>query len=226
MPGYRVCTEVSATCPVSATTYGYYPNLPANIIFTVVFGVTGILQLVLGLRYRTYTWMIGVTLGCLLEMAGYIGRLLMHQNPWSSSGFKLQVVALVLSPSFIAAGIDLTMKHVALTFGKELSRIQPRLYTWVFIGVDIFSIVVQAAGGGIAASGDVHPELLKAGDGKCSSLFQPAAQYTDELRRRYPCWYRPPNLPAGDIRSGRGGVRVSPSPQSRSAVARQYRLHA
>lgn len=166
MPGYQSCTEVTASCPVEATTYGYYPNLAGNTLFAVIFGLCGLLQLVFGIRYRTYTWMIGVTAGCLLEMAGYIGRIEMHSNPWSSSAFKLQVVALILSPSFIAAGIDLTMKHVALTFGTELSRIKPSLYTWVFIGVDIFAIVVQAAGGGISLAGDTHPDLLKTGDSK------------------------------------------------------------
>ena len=104
-------------------------------------------------------------------MAGYIGRILMHDNPWNANGFKLQIDALILSPSFIAASVDLTMKHVALTFGEERSRIKPRLYTWVFIGVDFFSIVVQAVGGGIAASGLEHPEYLNTGDGELEKLW-------------------------------------------------------
>ena len=53
--------------------------------------------------------------------------------------------------------------------GPECSRLRPRLYTWVFIGCDIGSIVVQACGGGVAASaGNRAPfkqSLLNAGDG-------------------------------------------------------------
>jgi len=36
--------------------------------------------------------------GCAGEMAGYIGRIMMHSNPWSNSGFELQICTLIFSP--------------------------------------------------------------------------------------------------------------------------------
>ncbi|CZS96125.1 related to phospholipid-translocating ATPase [Rhynchosporium agropyri] len=128
------CTSVTPQCPVSATTYGYRPNLP------------------------------GLFIGCGLEFAGYIGRILMHSNPWDQSSFRLQIVALILGPSFIAAGIDLTLKHIVIYFGAQYSLIKPALYTWGFIGLDIFSILLQAAGGGLAASGESDRKLLDIGN--------------------------------------------------------------
>jgi hypothetical protein len=164
-PSYQTCTDVSPYCPVEATTYGYYPNLAGNALFCAIFAICGLLQIILGIRYKTYTWMLGLTIGTLLEMAGYVGRLLMNKNPWNSSGFKLQIVALVLSPSFVAAGIDLTLKHLVLIFGPQWSRIKPNKIPWIFIGVDFAAIVVQACGGAVAAVADVnHASLLKAGD--------------------------------------------------------------
>lgn len=77
----------------------------------------------------------------------------MNSNPWDSNGFKIQICCLILSPSFLAAGIYLTLKHMVLALGPEKSRLKPKLYTWIFISCDIFSILLQAAGGGIAASG-------------------------------------------------------------------------
>lgn len=106
----------------------------------------------------------GLVGGCLLEFAGYIGRLLMHTNPFHESALRLQIICLILAPSFIAAGIDLTLKHLVIRFGPEYSLIRPALYTWLFISLDIFSIILQAAGGGLAASGLVHPELLEIGN--------------------------------------------------------------
>lgn len=79
---------------------------------------------------------------------------MMHNNPWDDVGFKIQIVCLIIAPSFLAAGIYLTLKHIIMALGPEHSRLKPRLYTWIFISCDALSIVVQAVGGGIAASSD------------------------------------------------------------------------
>jgi RTA1 like protein len=165
MASYSTCTEVSLACPVSATTYGYYPNLGGNIFFAVFFGIIGVCQIGLGIYFRTWTFMIALSIGVLMEMAGYVGRILMHSNPWSIGNFDLQIVCLVLAPAFIAAGIYLFLKHIILFLGPEYSRLSPRLYTWIFIGCDIGSLVLQAAGGGIAASAKkTNHMLLQTGD--------------------------------------------------------------
>lgn len=160
-----LCTHVTPECPVSATTYGYVPNLGANTFFTVFYGILGICQLVLGIYFRTWTFMMALVVGAWMETAGYVGRLLMHQNPWSQSAFKLQIVCLVLAPTFVAAGVYLTLKHTILYLGPRYSRLKPALFTWTFIGCDIGSLCLQAAGGGIAASaGRTDRSLLKIGD--------------------------------------------------------------
>ncbi|KAJ5231912.1 uncharacterized protein N7469_006500 [Penicillium citrinum] len=165
MPSYAECFEVSEYCPVEATTYGYYPNFGGNVFFTVFFGVLGICQLGLGVYFRTWTFMIALGIGALMEMAGYIGRVLMNDNPWSAPAFKLQIVCLVLAPTFVAAGIYLTLKHIVLALGPQHSKLKPRLFTWIFIGCDVGSLLLQAAGGGVAAAaGNTDQDMLKAGD--------------------------------------------------------------
>ena len=165
MPSYQSCTHVTPECPVQATTYGYYPNLGGNIFFTAFFGVLGVCQLGLGVYFRTWTFMVALGVGTFMEMAGYIGRVLMHDNPWNQGAFKLQIVCLVLAPTFVAAGVYLTLKHIVLNLGPEHSRLKPRLFTWIFISCDIGSLILQAAGGGVAAAaGNDNRKLLKAGD--------------------------------------------------------------
>lgn len=44
--------------------------------------------------------------------AGYGGRLMLHNDPFSDSGFKLQIVLLTFAPAFLAAGIYLNLKHL------------------------------------------------------------------------------------------------------------------
>ena len=101
--------------------------------------------------------MLAVGLGVFSEMVGYIGRLIMHQNPWSNPGFETQICCLVLAPSFLAAGIYLTLKHMVLYCGPEYSRLKANWYPWIFVGSDLGSIIVQAIGGGVAASAKNKP---------------------------------------------------------------------
>lgn len=162
------CTEVSPECPASATTLGYAPNLAAGIIFTAAYAICGVITLAIGIWKRTWAFGFVVGAGFLLETCGYIGRIMMHYNAWSSAGFKMDLVCIILAPTLICAGIYLTLKHVARTVGPSFSRITPRLYTWVFIPFDIFCLCLQAVGGGVdsAASDSTppNPKLLKTGD--------------------------------------------------------------
>lgn len=164
-PTYKTCKEVSAICPVIATTYGYYPNFGGNIFFTILFGICAILSVAFGVKSRTWTYTAALFSGTVLECLGYVGRVMMHDNPWSGDAFKLQICCLVLAPSFLAACIYLTLKHLVLFFGPEHSILKPRLYPWIFIGCDIGSICLQALGGGVASAATNNPNLLKTGNG-------------------------------------------------------------
>ena len=74
----------------------------------------------------------------------------------------------MIAPSFLAAGVYLTLKHTVIFCGPEHSRLKPGRYPWIFIGCDLGSIVIQAIGGGVAAgastSGNASKTLLDAGD--------------------------------------------------------------
>jgi hypothetical protein len=163
---HDLCNAVSPECPVGDTLYGYYPNLGANVFFASLFGLLLLAQLIIGTYTRTWTFMLAVGLGIFGEMTGYIGRLIMHKNPWSDVGFEMQICCLVLAPSFLAAGIYLTLKHMVIYCGPEYSRLKAKWYPWIFIGSDLGSIIVQAIGGGVAASAknNAAKSLLTAGD--------------------------------------------------------------
>lgn len=106
---------------------------------------------------------IAISLGCLCEVIGYIGRIMMNDNPFSTSGFEMQICCLIIAPAFVSAGIYVTLKHVVLNFGESWSRLRPAMYTYVFIVGDLTSLVLQGAGGGLAASSDFGSELQDQG---------------------------------------------------------------
>ncbi|PYI17479.1 putative RTA1 domain protein [Aspergillus violaceofuscus CBS 115571] len=165
MTGTSNCTEVTPQCPVSATTYGYRPNLGGNCLFAAIFGLCTVYQLVAGIRSRQKLFAIALTVGCVMELIGYTGRIKMHKNPWDSGGFETQIICLILAPSFVAAGIYWSLKHIVMVLAPEKSLLRPDLYPWIFVGCDIGSILLQAAGGGVAgAAKSNNPKLLNAGN--------------------------------------------------------------
>jgi hypothetical protein len=148
------CTEVNPRCPVEASIYGYYPNLAANVFFAGFFAVCFVIQLIQGIRYRTNFFTGGLLLGCLTEVLGYSGRIIMHDNPFSPIGFNLQICCLIIAPAFLSASIYVTLRNVVMTFGPQYSRLRPGWYTWMFMGADLLSLILQGAGGGLAASAE------------------------------------------------------------------------
>lgn len=100
----------------------------------------------------------------LTSIPGYVGRIMLHSNAWSSNGFEIQICCLIIAPAFIAAGVYLTLKHITLELGANFSRIQPKFYTWIFCLADLFSLILQGAGGGIAATAKNGSSMQKVGN--------------------------------------------------------------
>jgi hypothetical protein len=119
MPSSIICTTVFPACPVSSSIYGYYPSLGANTFFCAFFGVALLADLLFGIRYKTWTFMIALSLGCLTEAIGYMGRILLHSDPFSNAGFEIQIFCLIMAPAFVSAALYLTLKHITLCFGKN-----------------------------------------------------------------------------------------------------------
>lgn len=64
----------------------------------------------------------------------------------------MYLICLTIGPAFIAASIYLCLGRIVVIYREDISRIRPRNYTIFFMGCDFVSLVVQAIGGGIAAS--------------------------------------------------------------------------
>lgn len=172
------CTK--STCPVSESVYGYRPNLAATIFFLVTFALSGIVYTWQGFKTRTWFFTNAMILGSLSEVLGYVAKLLLWNDPFSDTGFKMSVVLLTFAPAFYAAGVYYTLKHIwyvriqstmrallmpcsSLTFGADFSRLKPAYYTRIFISCDVFSILLQGAGGALASAAQ-DDALLNAGD--------------------------------------------------------------
>ncbi|KAG8532497.1 uncharacterized protein KY384_002374 [Bacidia gigantensis] len=161
---FDLCVDITPECPVEATIYGYYPNLGANAFFLALFAACLVAHTYLGLRYKTWTYLIALWFGCLGEALGYAGRIILHHNPWDGNGFDIQICCLIICPAFFAAGVYLTLKHIVIELGPSYSHLPARWYTWIFILCDILSLVLQGAGGGIAATADHGSNMIDVGN--------------------------------------------------------------
>lgn len=158
------CHVISPQCPVESSTYGYAPSLGGNAFFTAVFTACAIAQIYFGFRYKTWTYQLAMVLGCIAQAIGYAGRLLLHKNPFSRTGFQIQIVCLVVGPAFNSAALYLVLKHIVLTFGPEASKIKPNWYTWIFIAGDLVSLIIQALGGSLSATADGDGRRMDLGE--------------------------------------------------------------
>ena len=92
MSEHYICYEVSLPyCPVEYSIYGYAPSLSANAFFTAWFAVLFIPNIVLGVYFKAWTYMVALGLGCAIEALGYGGRIMLHQNAFSTPGFQMQI---------------------------------------------------------------------------------------------------------------------------------------
>lgn len=92
---FYMCTEVSAMCPVEATTLGYYPNKGLNSFIAAAFGLAMIMQLVIGVWKRTWSFSVFVVAGCALELAGGYHPSIFHSTRHEKEIGRVLVLVLV-----------------------------------------------------------------------------------------------------------------------------------
>jgi hypothetical protein len=78
-------------CPIEWSILKYQPSQAASGVFIGIFGLTLLLHAAQGIWRRTWGFMVCMVCGCILEIAGYVGRLLIHNNPFDFNGFIMQI---------------------------------------------------------------------------------------------------------------------------------------
>ncbi|KAI1943997.1 hypothetical protein LOZ66_000585 [Ophidiomyces ophidiicola] len=141
------------TCNILDSWYKYRPSFVANLILTIIFGLSAITYTIQGVATRRFIgFSIAMALGTAGETTGYVGRILMWQNPWKQIPFMIQICCLTIAPAFLAAGIYFTLSRIVTAFGVDNSRIPPLWYPRIFIPCDVLALALQGAGGGIAST--------------------------------------------------------------------------
>ncbi len=141
------------TCSVKE--YGqiqYIPTLAGNALYCGIFGLGLVLQLLLGIRYKTWGYLAGMSCGISLEIVGYVGRLMLNNNIFDKNSFIIYLIGLTIGPACLTAAVYLCLGRIITIFGQKLSLLEPRTISILFVCCDFVSLVLQAVGGAIAST--------------------------------------------------------------------------
>jgi hypothetical protein len=130
---------------------GLIPSHSANLAGIILYAIAWVYHTVVGIYYKQWWFFMTWFIGCGLETAGYIGRFNSSTDITNMDDFLDQIICLTLAPAFFMGGVYYLLAKLAMVYGPEFSLLKPMHYSLVFIICDLISIVIQAAGGGIAA---------------------------------------------------------------------------
>lgn len=68
------------------------------------------------------------------------------------------LVPIIIGPAFLTASLYLCLSRIIIVHGQHISRFSPRTYAITFMSSDFVSLVLQGAGGGLAATADTPAE--------------------------------------------------------------------
>lgn len=83
----QLCTL--ETCCLAQSNFLYLPDFGGNLFFAIFFGILLVPQLGLGIRYRTWGFMVGMLSGLALEIIGYAARVEIHSSPFAATPFLM-----------------------------------------------------------------------------------------------------------------------------------------
>ena len=89
-----------STCPKDYATLRYVPSLSGNAFYLALFTIMFLIQIGVGVWRRTWTFLIAMVGGCVLEVIGYGGRVAMHGNIFDFNWF-LMFVSNLLFPCLL-----------------------------------------------------------------------------------------------------------------------------
>ncbi|KAJ7483579.1 RTA1 like protein-domain-containing protein [Mycena latifolia] len=166
--------------------YGYTPSQSIGILFVVLFGISTVLHTAQATYYRMW-WLLPTACLCGVgELVGWAGRLWSSSDPTLSDPYMMQITTTIISPTPLIAVNFILLSRIVQRLGVCYSRLAPRWYTRIFLSCDIIALVIQGAGGGLAASAnDQAGSQMGANIMLAGIAFQFGTVCAGEFLRRY-----------------------------------------
>ncbi|KAF9049278.1 hypothetical protein BDZ89DRAFT_1057637 [Hymenopellis radicata] len=148
----QILADASADVGEKSSNGGYVPSRGICYFFVVLFTISTLAHLGQGLYTRMWWTIPTIFLAGTLEILGWSGRLWLSFSPSLDTPYMIQIVCTIIGPTPLVAANFIILGTIIGILGPMYSRLGPRNYSRVFLSCDIVSLVVQGAGGGIAAT--------------------------------------------------------------------------
>jgi RTA1 like protein len=148
------------TCSVEE--YGqirYIPTFDGNALYLALFSAFLIAQLWMGIKHRTWTYLVGMFGGLVLEILGYVARIQLYYDVFDQNVFTTYLIGTTIGPAFFSASIYLCLARIIPVYGGDLTPLSARTITISFVSCDIVSLVLQAIGGAMTAIADTDSSM-------------------------------------------------------------------
>lgn len=143
-----------ATCPVEEGWLSSPAPIEGIAFMLAAFATLVPINLWIGARSGTTVYSLSMSLGLLLEVVGYSGRLLLRKNLASKSFFVMSLLGTAVGPTLISAAIYTILPHILALYGSDLSTpIEPVWLGYFFLALDGFTVAYQVVGCVFAARG-------------------------------------------------------------------------
>ncbi|KAI2624867.1 RTA1-domain-containing protein [Hypoxylon sp. NC1633] len=137
----------------------YRPSLPGNALFLAAFAVLIPLTLGLGIKYNSSIFSTTVATALALEVVGYIGRVLLYNNPTDRTDFILFLIGTIIGPTLICGAVFRVLPRIIAVYGEEFRSWRSVWYQYLFHAFTTVSTVLQLAGGLYSTIQDTPGEL-------------------------------------------------------------------
>ncbi|KAH8089893.1 RTA1-domain-containing protein [Cristinia sonorae] len=137
---------------VKSPYYEYLVSQGVAYTFVVLFSLTTAVHIGQAIYFRMWVLFPTVVLAGVGEILGWSGRLWSSYSPLDQNPYLMQIVATILAPTPFVAALFILFSRITQKLGTQYSRLSPRWYARIFLTADIIALVVQGAGGGLAAT--------------------------------------------------------------------------
>ncbi|KAJ5771692.1 hypothetical protein N7520_002221 [Penicillium odoratum] len=131
--------------------YGYDPSIAAALIFVILFAGTTSYH-IWQLTKAQCWYFIPFVIGGIFQIIGYVSRIIAHNNLSSVTIYAIQTIMILLAPTLYAASVYMILgRLVRYLHAEKLSLVPVKWMTKIFVAGDVFSFLLQSAGGGMMA---------------------------------------------------------------------------
>ncbi|KAK6089029.1 RTA1 like protein [Seiridium cupressi] len=141
----------SGDCGTDSCSYDgflqYEPSLAGNVVLLAFFAILIPIAIFLGIRYQSLIFSATLVTGLLLEVVGYIGRVLLTSSTNAyKAEFVLSQLGTILAPTVISLAVFRLMPRVVAAYGEQYRAWRPTWHNVVFYAFTTICFVLQAIG--------------------------------------------------------------------------------